>query len=464
MEPNHLKVAELTYELKVRNVDLVGDVDKKRKILRGLLSQESANRSFIQGSIAHPYTFQNDLKEISETISDLKTVIATYTTSGDCALKKRISSRLTHLSGRMQRLVTENEEEDQQKRELQFLILELEGDFAFKDVPSASTPTALTLPADGAAVSNISNVPSVKSIAPYKWNVTFNGSTKNESLIAFLEKIELLRQARNVSKDELFLSACDLFTGSAWIWFTNNRHKVNNWDELVGKLKQDFLPYCYEDELLQEINSRTQGTHERVALFISSVEGLYNRLPNKPSEDVIVSKIRRNLLPYYISRLALEQPKSVTELSDLCKKLEEARTWSTRYKPPPHPKEGLLEPDLSCVASGSGNSLSKNNSYSKYHSTDKNLSKVNISTVSNITCWNCGKVGHSYNICRNPRQLFCFGCGFKNTTKYRCQKCNPKNKLGRDEQLDVVTSASTSEIRPETQPKHDTKITKQSKK
>lgn len=461
MEPNHLKVAELNYELKVRNVDPVGETDKKRKILRGLLSQESANRSFVQGSTVHPYTFQDDCKEISATITDLTNVIDSYQTTGDSSLKKRISSRLTHLSGRMQRLIANNEEEEVKKGELQILILELEGDFAFKDVPSTSTPTELTPP--------VSHTFNVQSIPPYKWNVTFSGSTENESLTAFLEKIELLRQARKISKTELFLSACDLFTGSAWIWFTNNRKKVSNWDELVAKLKQDFLPYCYEDELLQEINNRTQGPNERVAIFIASMEGLFNRLPIKPSEAVIVNKIRRNLLPYYISRLALHQPTTVSELSDLCKKLEESRTWSNRYRTPPHPKGGLLEPDLSCIASSSNTQFKNNHSFSDKNSFSRDKisrsnhsNQANFSAVSHLKCWNCDKVGHSYNTCRNPRKIFCFGCGLKNTTKVRCKNCSPKNELSGDVSLDAVASASTSESRPVTNQKP--KISKKGKK
>lgn len=451
MEPNHLKVAELTYELKVRNVDPTGDVDHKRKILRGLLGQESANRSFAQGSSEHPYLFKDDIKEISETIKDLQTLVSNYRTSGELSLKNRISSRLHHLSGRMQRLVTVTDAEDKQKRDLLLQILELEGDLAFQEIPRTSTPTRLSSPPV--------NVSNSKSIPPCKWNVTFNGSMEKESLISFLEKIELLRQARNVSKDELFNSACDLFSGPAWIWFINNRNKVNTWDELIGKLKQDFLPYNYEEELLQEINNRTQGANERVAIYIASMEGLFNRLPNKPTEAVITNRIRRNLLPYYISRLALEQPTTVTQLADLCKRLEESRTWSTRYKPPPNPKVGLLEPDLSCVATSSGTSFSNTN----FHSSGKNFRNANVSVVSNLKCWNCDKIGHAYTICRNPRKLFCFGCGSKNTTKSRCFKCTPKNESRRDAPLDVVASTST-ENRPEKVPSKNSKISKKGKK
>nr|CAH7731063.1 unnamed protein product [Callosobruchus chinensis] len=60
------------------------------------------------------------------------------------------------------------------------------------------------------------------------------------------------------------------------------------WDELVVKLKQDFLPYDYEVDLWDEIRNRTQGSLERVVMFVAVMENLFNKLgSNKPSETAI---------------------------------------------------------------------------------------------------------------------------------------------------------------------------------
>nr|CAH7739559.1 unnamed protein product [Callosobruchus chinensis] len=76
---------------------------------------------------------------------------------------------------------------------------------------------------------------------------------------------------------------------------------------------------------MQEINNRTQGSEERVSLYICAMEGLFNRLPEKPDEKTIVNKIRRNLLPFYVAQLALHDINTVSELTTLCKRLEESR-------------------------------------------------------------------------------------------------------------------------------------------
>lgn len=49
------------------------------------------------------------------------------------------------------------------------------------------------------------------------------------------------------------------------------------------KLREDFLPYFYEEDLEREINSRTQGSQEKMGL-ISAMEGLFNRQIQKPHE------------------------------------------------------------------------------------------------------------------------------------------------------------------------------------
>lgn len=420
MDPNHLKLNELNYELKIRGLEISGTVEVKRKILRGSLNQENANRSF-SGTCANPYSFDDDVKEMKDTVSDLQSVIDNFSGSKEDPSFKRISSRLAHLSNRYQRLKVDTDEHEKYRKDLQYLILGLEADFDLKLSPSSSTPINVSPP--------VQINPQPRSVAPYKWNIFFTGSDHNESVNSFLEKIESLREARNISKDELFHSACDLFKGSAWTWFLSNKHRVNSWDELVQKLKQDFLPYFYDEDLEREINSRTQGSNERVALYISAMEALFNRLSKKPDELVIVNKIRRNLLPFYISNLALHEPKTIVELSDLCRKLEESHLWSERYKPPP--RNGILEPDLSCP-SGSSTFFPKN------YRMSKNLSS-NISVLSNIKCWNCDMAGHSYSQCQEKKILFCYGCGNKNTVKPKCVKCNPKNLPSRNRNLDAVS-------------------------
>nr|CAI5861030.1 unnamed protein product [Callosobruchus analis] len=300
MDAGHLLSAELDYELRVRGIQPVGNMDDKRKILRGLLSQERAHRSFIESFIVQPY--DDDVDAIKTSLTDLEQKIAAFLSSSGSPEHKRLVSRLIHISGRINRLRTDDENQEAMKQRLLLLLLRLEAELDEKVSPATSTPVERMPPAPVFS--------SPKPILPYKWNISFKG-TPDESVISFLEKVESMRLSRCVQKNELFLSAGDLFKDKAWIWFNVNRPRFSDWDSLVAKLKEDFLPYQYQEDLMQEINNRTQGSEERVSLYICAMEGLFNRLPEKPDEKTMVNKIRRNLLPFYVAQLALHDINTV---------------------------------------------------------------------------------------------------------------------------------------------------------
>lgn len=433
MDPHHLKTKELSYELLIRKLDASGTVDAKRKRLRGVFVQEKANRSFAQIT-ENPFSYSEDITEISETILDVRTQIDNFSgCSGDYAYKQMVS-RLIHLGGRIERLTTTTEVEQTKRVEIQNELLELEGDLDFK-ILSSATPASCSTPVRSISTSNTTQN---KYVAPYKWNVKFAGTNK-ESVVAFLERINVLREARGVSKRDLFLAAGDLFEGVAYIWLTQNKKNFNTWDDLVQQLKLDFLPYNYEDELKREIDRRTQGPNEKIIAFISCMENLFSRLNEIPSELSRVNIIKKNLHPYYISRLALSEPKTISELTKTCRLLEESRAWSERYIPPSRNQTNLLEPDLACSSS--------NNSFSKSKFTLQN-SRPNISATNTIKCFNCHIPGHTYQHCRKPKNLFCYGCGLPNVTKLNCSRCNPKNSNSKNEarggeKLDAVTSSQS---------------------
>lgn len=432
MDINNLKTNELTYELELRNIDGAAQmtVDEKRKLLRGCLKQESAHRSFVEPANNKPFGI--DIKGAYETYNDLNKLLTTF--SGTANEKNKFEDRLTHLSNRVSKLLPSDEQQMADKQTLMTKIIALEGELEFKldqfksnintSTPTRTSPTV-----------NILSPQTRNAIPPYKWNVSFTGSTGKESVISFLEKIEELRVSRNVSKEDLFLSAIDIFKGPAWTWFSTNRHNFNNWDEVVQKLKSDFLPYFYEQDLLTEIQNRTMGNNERVTLYISSMECLFRRLAILPDEKTRVDQIRRNLLPFYINQLALIEIDNICHLSTLCKKLEESRSWSDRYKTPPTRKFGLLEPDLSTFPSTSTQNTHFNS---------------NTSTLrSFLTCWNCDRSGHRYFDCRSQKKIFCYGCGRKDTVKTKCISCSKNLDVGGGHhQVDAVTN--TVETPPST--------------
>lgn len=427
MQANHLKSPELSYEIQIRNFPVPDTVEQKRRVLTGLLARENSNRSF--SSPVNAYTFEDDILEVTETITELTDIINQFSGNKNEPVFSRINSRLTHLTNRINRLNAESNEQLQTQQNLTTKLILLEADLSTKTTPTPNNRIEDTLPSNTFPSPTLSDIPHQKHDPVYKWNVSFTG--KNESLHLFLEKVEVLRLSRGVTENELFLQSCELFKGNAFTWYLNNRSKFQSWKDIVAKLKADFLPYSYETDLELEISNRTMGANEPVAVYISSMIGLFNRLSGVVDEHTRVAKIRRNLLPSFISSLALHNPQTVDELTELCKRIEESRVWSDRYRSPSSNYPRLLEPDLSCL-------------YVSSPSNQRQKTSANVSALTSLVCWNCDKTGHSYSQCFSSKSIFCYGCGAKNTTKPKCRKCSQKN-LRQTGPLDLATVSSQAQ-------------------
>lgn len=439
MDPGFLKVWELNYEIKIRNVQPQGDCDEKRRTLRGLLSQESSDRSFCP--IVDCYEFDIDRTETKQSLDEIASLVDKFNGDVSDVSYKRLVSRLFHISGRISRIKTESDAQQSEQKKLRLQLLGLEGDFDGKIMPLTSTPHSPIL---DPTFHNFQY--SSKPVLPYKWNICFTGTTNNESVISFLEKVESIRIARGVNKDDLFKSAGDLFKSQAWTWYNNNKTRFQSWDQLTKKLKDDFLPYNYDENLLDEIRNRTQASNEKVALYIMNMEGLFNRLTEKPSEKIIIDRIRRNLLPTYISQLALLDIDTIDELVVKCKKLEESLTWSERYKSPTVNKNfSYLEPDLSCPNFYESH-FHKNKSFSKPDDGRKPNFQF-AKQISTLKCWNCFKDGHSHRECRRQKRIFCFGCGLEGVNKTACPKCNGNQTYANLQNTMLSTSSTSNENR-----------------
>lgn len=276
-----------------------------------------------------------------------------------------------------------------------------------------------------------------------KWNLTFDGS---RSVTDFLDRVQELCESRHVPRQQLFQSAVELFTGDALIWFRSIRHSVRTWSELEVLLKMNFLPYDYETKLWNEIRRRSQGADEKVVVYIAVMENLFNKLPTKPSELERIRVIRNNLLPYFQSLLALSRVRSLPELIQVCRSLEEANHCAEQFRPPPNVSRYLLEPELAYKRPASARVAAVSDTP---HHVDTSTSEVRLTMgnnpvtagtassrdlsvdalqfspgIASITCWNCQQTGHRSSECGRPKTKHCYRCGRPNYTTKTCPKCS----------------------------------------
>lgn len=423
IKPIYLLIEELNYELRIRGVNTTRDIPAKRKILGRAFDKER----FRPLDLTDPdFNFESEQEAINNTLESVNSLILEFEGPTSDSLYKRIKSRLIHVTNRVKRMqIPENASEEIKtyKNESYATCLEYEANLQERvteerpllnlDTPIAEHSVLVQSPAPIAA----------KAIPVYKWNVKFDGDCRSFGVNAFLERVTELAQARGVNKNELFSSAIDLFSGKALIWYRSIKNSVTDWDSLVSLLKLNFLPSDYDDKLWEEIKQRSQGREEPVAIFIAVMETLFSRLARPPAEATRVKHIKQNLLPQYITQLALSEINTVSELCTLCKKLEEAQKAKNKYRP--SPSVNVLEPELAYLQNPSTSfsrgpnedQISKRKFFArpkKYENTDGKRNIVKI------ICWNCNQPNHTYSHCTEKRKMFCFRCGKPDTTVSKC--------------------------------------------
>lgn len=252
----------------------------------------------------------------------------------------------------------------------------------------------------------------------HRWGLKYDG---NSSLSTFLERLEELRQSRGITKQRLLQSSVELFEKDALLWYRMN--EFSSWDDLIRKLREAFQPYDYENALWDEIRRRTQGSQERVIGYVSVMEGLFRKLPTKPTEHERVKIIRRNMLPYIQSQMALQSTYTLNDLIRIARTIEETEFRVQKFCPPPTNSKNLVEPEL-------GYKKQTNHGNAAPVFTERQTEEQSRRNDLQKLCWNCGETTHKFRKCDKARKLFCFKCGKSDVTSYKCPECSKNAKAG----------------------------------
>lgn len=424
-----LNQEELAYELGVYG-QTKATVDEMRRRIRGI------ERIRPEPLAVYPFKFEEEANVLRTVLGELDGLVATFESrSPSTGEKEKFETRVGFYMRRADRLPASSEQEETIKKDILFELWALYGEYLVVTEEEAGTEAAKegdeTDPTDSNTTGTSSvtesvpepigaasvDTPAARHVKVQKWGVYFAGGPQ-ESLGAFLERIEELRLSRGASFDALFRSAAELLTGRALTWFRANKTGMTGWTDLVRELQKEFLPPDYDERLLEEIKRRTQAKEETMGMYVASMEGLFRRLTEPVDEASRLRVLRRNLAPFYLEHLGAKEPKTISELLEWGRSLELTRSRVENYVPPPNRRSNkLMEPDLAFVGEASKTTVAaaaKAPQVSGGRATRK--------------CWNCGGTDHRTNRCPQPTK--CFGCGRPDTFRARCPVCNPSTSKG----------------------------------
>lgn len=448
MKPIHLLADELNYELKLRGIVTTRkDASMKRKMLQKRLENERGRDL----SFSDPdYNFVVEQGIINETLDSLRQLISEFSGPETDSGFQRIRSRLIYLTNRVKRIIIPDDDENDVvqtfKNESYATCVELEVELYDSIVhpqqlveinkPSTSDNSVML---QQPILQNIS-----KSVPVYKWDITkFSGDYR--TLFSFLIKVNEFCKSRHVTKTELFESASDLFSDKAYIWYKSVENTVTDWDSLVKLIKKRFLIVKdFDDIVWEEIRNRTQGKHEPIHIYVAVMETYFSYLERPVQPCTKLKWIRKLTLPHYSTRMPLSPIDSISELIDICQKIDEDKFLENKYHPPP--KISNLNPELvylsSCEPSTSSSNISINTvetveqnkqqnkkynsnlrKYSNKNNANSSFKRNNNNSKSEKVCWNCNLPNHTYHYCRAKKNKFCYNCGKPNETVHTC-KCS----------------------------------------
>ncbi|KAJ8953395.1 hypothetical protein NQ318_023512, partial [Aromia moschata] len=387
MKINRLAQDELIYELSIRGIG-TGTCEQMRTSLSRAIQMEKDGTSLKRPP--HPYTFAEDAAAVTDKFKDISNGIKDFNGGKTSSQYAKWETKLNHVLGRVELMVVPPEDDEKQKSKSELvanifgLMTELDRKAKHHEVQNL-TPAEISIlrleesssdesegedaHMDQAADISGSSEPGavrriVRSTPVAKWNIHFSGEKKDMSLTAFLQRVEELRVARHVTKEELYSTAVDLFRGKALIWYRAMRREVDNWDALVKLLREEFQPTDYNEKLFEEIKRRTQGSDESIGIYLSVMSAMFNRLTCP-------------------TQLGLTDVTSIAALRTLGRRLEARREAVEAFSPPSRKTNNTLEPDLAYVGV---DATSSSGSCSTVETNTENRSR--------LVCYNCNKPGH----------------------------------------------------------------------
>lgn len=368
IEPDRLLKEELEYEISIRGITPQGTNKDLIKTLRELIILENEGHSF-----KTEYTFKSadELVICEEKLREIERILAEETTN---SWVRKLKSKLSHILGRIERIVPSGKEETESKSKLLTLALKYLTDFKSKQESLQQKSSESDLPIDLAFQQSILNksqgtsTPKQSSsrenndesqvtekfstlhIDHHKlkidtWGLKFSGKSDSLSLNAFFERIDEICEARSISKQQLFKICAELFEGEARVYYRAIKHKAHDWESLCNLFREEFFRDGNK-KIWEQIKARTQGHTESIAIYVAYMLNLFDRLSVSVNESIKLEIIRERIRPEYQNKLDLvEDITSLDHLIKLGRRIEDTNRNITHFVPPTIDKNSI-EVDL----------------------------------------------------------------------------------------------------------------------
>lgn len=283
-----------------------------------------------------------------------------------------------------------------------------------------------------------------------KWGFYFTANSKSEipeekDARAFLKRLEIFRDAEDVTYGEIFQKFHYLLKGNALDWFSQYRNDFTSWNDLkAGFLKQYTTPLS-KFTTAAKLASRKQQRTESATEYIASILRDFDEMEVYEEEER-VAIVQNGLLPELRNRAMSRDWRSVQELNIWLRKTEAA---DKLYEIPNQQQQMVRKFIYKRPTMAMSEVALEENEYREESPEDVNTNElleveesqcyaINNRNHKNFTirrvgqtqpeakqkkggCYNCKSTQHYFNDCDQPvTRIFCFRCGKEETLAPNC--------------------------------------------
>lgn len=215
----------------------------------------------------------------------------------------------------------------------------------FATFERATVPT--TVPASAIPCESV-NVEPVHYAPPHdiggivrRWNLKFSGAT-GQSAEEFLARLADWRDLSPISDEDLLRAIPVLLSGIALHWCRLYRSEWRTWDDFCNAFRQRFGDVSFQRRLREQLHTRTQGSKERVADYLTCLRGIYDHLERPPGLEDQLDLAYDHLRPEYRRSIRRSEVANFRELLQRAQELEGVWDAAHDYRPPPPADRSVL--------------------------------------------------------------------------------------------------------------------------
>lgn len=291
-----------------------------------------------------------------------------------------------------------------------------------------------------------------------KWSLKYKGTSSGLHVDDFLLRVETLAQSLDIDLNRLAMGMPFILEGEAqeWFWIFQREHPNSDWQFFRDAMSHQFSRVENQFEIWDQIRSRKQKVSETFGQFYIAVAAIAGRLRPPLEEAQMIELLRANMNHNLRTALLYQPSYSLRQLHDSAMQFEKLQTSVTDFSREARPPQRRISelayvepppvpycPDPIPSANSSRQTFDL---YPLYETVDA-ISAAN--KAEKLVCWNCDEVGHTFFDCTvATKNVFCYGCGAKNTYRPTCLRCRPGNV-----RQGVVQAPATRPIQPASQRK-----------